>query len=210
MLCDQAFLCDLVGGSATQADWFKRAIGEGDLAAATLRSGSAQAKAALLAALVDRIALRTDGIDIALVPFRILSTLGLPQRDDGMDEALTIALPATKVRRGHQLRLVIPGPDNIRTLPAQRDEKLVALIADAYAARQCIMAQPDRSIANIASSIGRCRTRLAKLVSLSCLAPDIVTAIIEGRQPSGCNARTLLALDLPLSWREQRRVLDVS
>ena len=210
MLCDQAFLCDLVGGSATQADWFKRAIGEGDLAAATLRSGSAQAKAALLAALVDRIALRTDGIDIALVPSRILSTLGLPQRDDGMDEALTIALPATKVRRGHQLRLVIPGPDNIRTLPAQRDEKLVALIADAYAARQCIMAQPDRSIANIASSIGRCRTRLAKLVSLSCLAPDIVTAIIEGRQPSGCNARTLLALDLPLSWREQRRVLDVS
>ncbi|MDQ3471432.1 MAG: hypothetical protein M3428_03495, partial [Pseudomonadota bacterium] len=59
----------------------------------------------------------------------------------------------------------------------------IALIAGAQEARQLVLSNPERSLARIAREYARCRTRLGKLVALSCLAPDIVTAIVEGKQP---------------------------
>lgn len=123
------------------------------------------------------------------------------------DEPLVLALAAKRVRRGHQLRLIIPGPEDVDATPARRDAKLVALMAEAHAARQLVLSQPNTSIAAIAKDTGRCRTRLAKLVSLACLAPDIVTAIVQGRQPALLTARALLEAELPLAWADQRRVL---
>ena len=40
------------------------------------------------------------------------------------------------------------------------------------------------------------------------LAPDIIQAIIEGRQPAELTAARLKRMyDLPISWAEQRRLL---
>jgi len=103
--------------------------------------------------------------------------------------------------------LVIPGPDDLSTTPIRRDEKLVSLMAEAYAARQLILANPDKSIASIAASVGKCRARLGKLASLACLAPDIVTAIVQGRQPAQLTRRSLLEAELPLAWADQRPTL---
>ena len=89
------------------------------------------------------------------------------------------------------------------------DEKLVALISEAHEARQLVLAHPDKSIASIATKHGRCRTRLGNLVALSCLAPDIVSAIVEGRQPAALTARRLGSIVLPPQWAEQRRVLGL-
>ena len=80
-------------------------------------------------------------------------------------------------------------------------------MADAHQARQLILANPDRSIAAIAADHGRCRTRLGKLAALACLAPDIITAIIEGRQPPTLTARSLQDIELPLAWTDQRALL---
>jgi hypothetical protein len=74
-------------------------------------------------------------------------------------------------------------------------------------ARKLLAANPVQSIASIAAGHGRCRTRLGKLAALSCLAPDIVTAIVEGRQPPLLTARTLQDIDLPLAWVDQRALL---
>lgn len=93
------------------------------------------------------------------------------------------------------------------TPPQQRNEKLAQLVAEAYAARKLVLAHPEQSIAAIAASHGRCRTRLGKLVALSCLAPDIVTAIVEGNQPATLTAKMLSGIDLPLHWQEQRAAL---
>ena len=80
-------------------------------------------------------------------------------------------------------------------------------MAEAHAARQLILSQPDKPIASIAASVGKCRTRLGKLALLACLAPDIVTAIVQGRQPALLTSRLMLEAELPLAWAEQRRVL---
>jgi len=46
------------------------------------------------------------------------------------------------------------------------------------------------------------------LVRISFLAPDIVAAILEGRQPGTLTRHKLARMtDLPLEWDEQRRTL---
>lgn len=49
---------------------------------------------------------------------------------------------------------------------------------------------------------------IGKLVRLSWLAPDIVDAILGGRQPAGLTGRRLLRIgNLPMDWSGQRRAL---
>jgi len=123
--------------------------------------------------------------------------------EEGALEETVLHCPVIKVRRGHALRLIL-SPSTPAVPPRARDEKLVQLVAEAHAARKLVLENPGRAVASIAAEHGRCRTRLAKLVGLSCLAPDIVTAIVEGRQPAKLTATMLSSMDLPLCWREQR------
>ena len=205
LLCDLQLLCQLVGECDAEA--VQRIISSGDLAAASIRSGSAHAKATLLMAMVERINLGEGAIEIRTTKARIAAALSTDSAVIVQDQDITLELPATKVRRGHQLRLVIPGPKVLNIDPACRDEKLVALVAEAHAARKLVLAEPDKSIASIALANGRCRTRLGKLVGLACMAPDIITAIVEGRPPEMLTARKLLASELPVTWADQRALL---
>ena len=51
---------------------------------------------------------------------------------------------------------------------------------------------------------------LSRLLRLPSLAPDIVTAIINGQHPPQLSAKRLmrLALRLPTDWAEQRKLLS--
>jgi site-specific DNA recombinase len=48
---------------------------------------------------------------------------------------------------------------------------------------------------------------MMKIAKLACLDPDIVTAIVDGRQPLKLTPAKLLATELPLAWAEQKRML---
>jgi len=205
LLTDQQFLCDLAAGAS--AEVIQQLLAKADLTAASLRSGPARERAALLAPIIRRIGLGEGGVELTVDKSLLGITLGLDTIAESANDHLTLLLPATKVRRGHQLRLVIPAPQTITVAQATRDDRLVALIAEAHQARQLVLASPEQSIAAIAARHGRCRTRLGKLAALACLAPDIVTAIIEGRQPATLTARTLQDIDLPLAWADQRALL---
>ena len=89
----------------------------------------------------------------------------------------------------------------------RRDQKLVDLIVEAQTARSLLMAAPDTSIDQLATGQGRCRPHVAKLVKLSCLAPEIVIMVLEGRQPTSLTRRRLMMMELPMRWAEQRAVL---
>ncbi|MFM6931552.1 MAG: hypothetical protein ACKOUT_04825, partial [Novosphingobium sp.] len=78
------------------------------------------------------------------------------------------------------------------------------LIREAHAARRLAIANPSESISGLARMSGRCRNRMARYLAVSSLAPDIVTAILQGRQPIGFSVTHLLQADLPLCWQKQR------
>ena len=79
------------------------------------------------------------------------------------------------------------------------------LIARAFAARDELLAIPQDKVATIPATRLRHIERTARLAYL---APDIVRAVLDGRQPRQVTARRLVRLgSLPLAWGEQRRML---
>jgi hypothetical protein len=81
------------------------------------------------------------------------------------------------------------------------------LIASAYAARQAIEASSD-DVNSVARAQGRDKDYFARLVRLGYLAPDIITAILDGRQPAALTRQRLARLSkLPMAWSAQRHLL---
>jgi hypothetical protein len=208
LLSDGQAIAALIDDSS--AEELNALLRQADLTAATLRSGFVRDKAVLLPTLVDHIALQEESISLFLDRAKLAAVLGASAEVVIEGEALVLSTPAVRVRKGHQLRLVIPGPQTIRVDAAKRDGKLIALLAEAHHARQLVLDSPGKSLVAIAAANGRCRTRLGKLAALACLAPDIVTAIVEGRKPSTLTAPSLLDIELPISWAEQRKLLGFS
>ena len=194
---------EVIGGDTQQ---LQAIIAAGDLMAAVLRSGSNHDRLVRMSAIAPRVMLDVDRVSITLNPKLLFAALGHPVEDIDY-QPIVLTCDAVRMRRGHELRLVIPSPK--APPPAQRNEKLVALIAEGRAARKLLLDQPNLPLARIAADAGRCRTRLAKLAVVGCLAPDIVTAIVEGRQPATLDHNTLMAGDLPLDWAAQRAMLGI-
>jgi hypothetical protein len=64
-----------------------------------------------------------------------------------------------------------------------------------------------RSLQELAKRDGISRRYIRRLVNLAFLSPQLVQAILQGRQPVELTATRLTELDLPLDWTEQRRLL---
>ena len=110
-----------------------------------------------------------------------------------------ISLPLRMVRRGAELKVVLESCRPQRT----PDPALLKLIALAMTARKSIFANRADQLTSHYS-----KRHLWQLLRISFLAPDIVSAIVEGRQPPSLTGRRLLRVtDLPLDWPGQRRAL---
>jgi hypothetical protein len=61
------------------------------------------------------------------------------------------------------------------------------------------------SITDLAEQEGVTDAYVCRLFRLTCLAPDIVEAILDGRQPKGMRLAEMLG-NGPVGWEEQRHV----
>jgi site-specific DNA recombinase len=105
---------------------------------------------------------------------------------------------STKVRRrSRELRIVVPAG-----APSQpRNGRLVMLLGRAALAR-------EQLFTGTATNEVLTDRELRRVARFAFLAPDIVAAMLEGRQPISLAARQLARMpDLPLDWAEQRRIL---
>ena len=163
-------------------------------------------KQAIIRNVLDRVDLHEDRVVIKIDNRSLLNAVDADGSIQPSSTDLIIERQAIRLRRGKALRLVIPAtsPNDSISL---RDDKLVALIAESRAIMAQITDSPNKSIPTLAAEQCRCRVRLMKVAKLACLDPDIVTAIVEGRQPLKLTPGKLLAADLPLAWADQRRVL---
>lgn len=57
----------------------------------------------------------------------------------------------------------------------------------------------------LAQHLGIDRSYVSRLIRLTLLAPDIIEAILDGREPSGLSIDALAHSDCPLDWPGQRR-----
>ena len=73
---------------------------------------------------------------------------------------------------------------------------------------QVQLASHDTQLADVAKAQGYLPEHFTLLLRLSTLAPCIVTAIVEGRQPAMLNRQRLATItNLPKNWAEQRAAL---
>jgi DNA invertase Pin-like site-specific DNA recombinase len=206
--------------SNIDAHGLQQALAKADLAAAILRSGSTQAKHEIITQMLAQAVLHEDKVELSLSDTGLAELLHIERSP--LSDPIILSVAANRLRRGHQIRLVIEGEGGLAKTPVkpsppadlssdhQRDTKLIALLADAHAARKLVLAHPDISLADLAKQHGKCRKHLAKLIELSCLAPDIVTAIFAGKQRSSLTATKLRTVALPFSWAEQRTLFQIS
>lgn len=109
------------------------------------------------------------------------------------------------VRLERLFRLPIQNSDPGPSRPPNK--RLVSLIAEARAAQSLVDRLRDRSASQLASEMKRDVGFFMRLLSLNYLAPDIIAAIHDGRQPAGLTRKGLVNSNLPLDWALQRKLL---
>jgi hypothetical protein len=126
-------------------------------------------------------------------------TSGIEVRDGGLPRR----------PEGHGGRKVIIAPDGGDTwAPAKRrpDETVIRALARAHRWKRLIEDGTYRSAAEMAEAEGVTRSFVNRLLRLTLLAPDIVEAILDGRQAKAMQLEDLTQA-LPSGWHEQRQHL---
>lgn len=124
--------------------------------------------------------------------------LGVPE---GAPWQWNIPLPERKPFREAKLRIdALQGNNGI-------DQSLLELLGEAYRVQKIVLASPELGLNQIATREGKCRKHMAKLLRISWLSPNIVEAIVDGRQPRILARKMLLDLDLPVIWKDQESLL---
>jgi DNA invertase Pin-like site-specific DNA recombinase len=163
----------------------------------------------LLAALIERIVLGTNQIDIHLHPTRLgalidVSATSSPSSAD--DETQILSVPVRLARCGREIKMLIDGTDPFAI--AKPDRRLIKLLIRAHQFNAALDGSDGLPFAALAKREGVSPSYFTRLVRLSYLAPDITQAILDGRQPRALTADKLLAHSLlPLAWRDQRTAL---
>ena len=120
-------------------------------------------------------------------------------------DALMIRIPMRLQRRGGRKLIMTPEGSAAPTPKPSRDETLVKALVRAHRWRRRIEGGQAKSIRDLAEQEGVTDAYICRLLPLTCLAPDIVQAILDGRQPKGLRLAEVLGNGPPI-WEEQRRV----
>ena len=162
---------------------------------------------AILTALIERIDVGTDQIDIHFRP-ALLGALfdvaePLPSASD--DETQILSVPIRLRRAGRMITMRIDGTDPFAT--AKPDARLIKLLIRAHRFNTTLVDGGRVPFAALAEREGVSSSYFTRLVRLSYLAPDITEAILDGRQPRDLTADQLLAHSrLPLTLKALSRV----
>ncbi len=129
-----------------------------------------------------------------------------------MSEAasITVRVPLAIRRRPGRKTVVTPvvgAPE--AAVPVRADPALVKALARAFRYQRLLDEERYASISEMAKAEKIERGYLGSLLRLTLLAPDIVEAVLDGRQTPELGLSGLLA-PLPVEWGRQRESLRVA
>jgi site-specific DNA recombinase len=156
---------------------------------------------------------RVDQVDIHLRSNRLGAVLD--EQSTGVmgnkvaegEPVLVLSVPADLRRAGKDVRIIIDRADPFAP-PRTPDPTLITAIVRAQRFNEKLVHGTVTKFGDLEKGEGLHRFYLTQLLRLAYLAPDITEAILDGRQPARLTATMLIEhADLPLTWREQRRIL---
>ena len=121
-------------------------------------------------------------------------------------DTVTLHVPFRVVKRGGRKEMVLPvGAADQRS---RIDSTLIKAVGRAFRWKRLLEAGEFATVAELATREGIAVSYLTRVMRLTQLAPDIVEAILDGRQPPSLSLEVLRD-QLPLDWPEQRVWLGV-
>ena len=131
------------------------------------------------------------------------TTLDRPVKSVDPEDLICLAIEAKLKRSGGEVHLVIP-PNVSETTFRQPNPSLTKAVARARGWYERVLEGKSSDQRSLTRHAGVTERYIGKVFGCAFLAPDIVEAILEGRQPRDLSFKKLCA-NIPLSWAEQRK-----
>lgn len=118
-------------------------------------------------------------------------------------------VPLTIKRRQNRKLLIPPTPESAAQAAGGVDAPMIKTLGKAYYWKRLLDEGRYATATDLARALKLEPGWVAEVLRLTLLAPDIVEAILEGRQPRQLNLQVLRGRHelLPRHWAEQRRLL---
>jgi site-specific DNA recombinase len=211
---DQGAILDAIRDEHADGFGQNRLIARGRQIAEELVTMAPDQTRAMLIALLSRVDIKPDRVEIKLRKRRLVELLHAqsidPTAQEGKfdkesEDILTLMVKARLQRVGREMRMLVENAHD-KTLA---DPGLLRIIARAHDIHARLMQSIDLTLHAIASQERVTPGYISRLLRLPLLAPDIVTAMVNGKNPPHLTAKKLmrLALEIPIDWTEQRRLL---
>ncbi|AOZ69357.1 hypothetical protein LPB142_08555 [Rhodobacter xanthinilyticus] len=120
-------------------------------------------------------------------------------------ETVTIHVPFRIVKRGGRKEMLLPASASTQRRP---DNALIKALARAFRWKRMLQSGDFATVADLAAREGIAVSYLTRVLRLTQLAPDLVEAILDGRQPHDLTLESLRA-QFPVDWISQRALLRV-
>ena len=114
-------------------------------------------------------------------------------------QTLTVVIPLNVKTRGGRKAMVTPG---VLALERRQDITLIKAVARAFRWRRMLESGRFATINELAAAEKINSSYVSRVLRVTLLAPDIVGAILDGRQPEGMTLPALME-PFPVVWERQ-------
>jgi hypothetical protein len=115
-------------------------------------------------------------------------------------QTLTVVIPLSVKKRGGRKAIITP---NVLEIERRQDITLIKAVARAFRWRRMLEEGRFATLTELADAEKINRSYLCRILRLTLLAPDIVEAILDGRQAEGMTLPRLME-PFDVDWRLQR------
>jgi site-specific DNA recombinase len=169
---------------------------------------------AMLMGLLSRVDIRPDRVEINIRRCYLIELLDAQsinpttqgrKSDKKSEDVLALLVRARVQRVGREMRMLIENTDDQTTA----DPGLLRIVARAHDIQERLTQNTDLTVYVIASQERVSANYVYRLLRLPTLAPDIISAIVNGKNPPQLTAKKLMRLtpQIPVDWAEQRKLL---
>ena len=115
------------------------------------------------------------------------------------DDIVSVFIPMQLARRGCRKEIVLPEGRPANAPPSS----LAVAVAKAFKWQEMLDDGTVSSVKDLARKLKIDQGYVSRIMRLTALAPDIVKAILEGKDVAGTSIETFRK-DIPLFWKDQR------
>jgi site-specific DNA recombinase len=213
-LSDQGAILDVIRDEHADGIRQNRLIGRGRQIAEELETFAPDQIRAMLMALFSRVDIKPDRVKITVRRGRLVELLGAQpfetttqggKSGEESEEVLTLTVMARLQRVGREMRMLVENSDD----QTSADPGLLRIVARAHDIQERLMENTDLTVHVIASQERVSANYVYRLLRLPTLAPEIITAIVNGKNPPQLTAKKLMRMtpQIPVDWAEQRKLL---